>query len=128
MYYNVTPREFESTPVTGALSADAPSVSVTVRLELTQEEAAGVLVGLSLLSRYEGDPRITPADTRRMLTQVITDVTLHTIRQAARYAAEAEEICPEDAGWHRWCRRLIAPLASRQATKTARTLTGTAVA
>src|SRR5437868_15224063 len=106
MYLQTPPREYRSMPFHGAYRADTPGISLGIRLDLTQEEAASVLAAFTV-GLGEDDLRITPADTPEILRQVITYVTLHTIRQAARGNAEDEAAHPQDSRFYVWCRQLV---------------------
>ncbi|MFD0888616.1 hypothetical protein ACFQ08_29115, partial [Streptosporangium algeriense] len=128
MYIHATPSDFASTPVHGAYPADAPRVPVTLRLELTQEEAASVLATFSV--GLHGDPHVTPADGSQILHRLLTDVVVQTIRDAALATQRDQDICPESATYNDWYRHLIAPAipAQRAQNNAAPALTGTAVA
>ncbi|MEU1730001.1 hypothetical protein [Streptosporangium sp. NPDC020145] len=126
MYVHATPSEFESAPVHGAYPADAARVPVTLRLELTQEEAASVLAAFSIGMR-ENDPRITPADGPRIAGQILTDVVLQAVREAALTTLDQEQGYPQSTGFYNWCRRMVAPTIPAQRTQAQPALTGTAV-
>ncbi|MEU1735868.1 hypothetical protein [Streptosporangium sp. NPDC020145] len=124
MYVHATPSDFASTPVHGAYPADAPRVPVTLRLELTQEEAASVLAAFSVGMR-ENDPHVAPADAPSIAGQILTDVVLQTIREATLVTLDQEQGYPQSAGFYNWCRRMVAPAPRTQGQPA---LTGTAVA
>lgn len=128
MYIHATPGEFESAPVHGAYSADAPRVSIGLRLELTQEEAASVLATFTV--GLHKDPGVTPVDAPQIVGQILTDVVLQTIREATTETLEGEEGYPELAGFYDWYRRLVGPAVPQQRSQNETTpaLAGTAVA
>ncbi|MFD0884136.1 hypothetical protein ACFQ08_06175 [Streptosporangium algeriense] len=131
MYVHATPRDFASTPVHGACPVDAPRVPVTLHLELTQEEAASVLATFAV-GLEENDPRINPAQMPSIIGQILTDVMLQTVRNAALETLDTEVAYPEDGAFYAWCRRMAAPAVPPQRTQNNPTpapalLAGTAV-
>jgi hypothetical protein len=118
MFVLATPIDFESEPVHGLQPVSAPGVSVLLRVELTQKEAAAALASFTV-GLVEDDPHVTPADITSVLERAMTDVMLHVIREAVHESAESEREYPADAGFYAWCRRIVA-LAAESALVTAR--------
>jgi hypothetical protein len=107
-----TPAELTSAPVHGTYPTSAPRVPVVLRLELTQEEAVGVLATLSV--NLHGHPHVTPVDGQRILHQLLADVVLQTAREAAQATQKDQAISPESASVNDWFHRLVSSTFPRQ--------------